>query len=84
MVKIIIVLNVYVILVSTIVHQLEYVVNAQRKLSDPPTFTRCCKKCFGAFRNSIHVSEITWKTVCVTIQSHVTNAASGLQYILLI
>ena len=25
----------------------------------------------------VHVSEITWKTVCVTIQSHVTHMASG-------
>ena len=41
-----------------------------------PTFTRCCKKCFGAFA-TIPVSEITWKTVYVTIQSHVTHVASG-------
>ena len=41
-----------------------------------PTFTRCCKKCFGLFV-IVPVSEITCQTVCVTIQSHVTQVASG-------
>ena len=41
-----------------------------------PTFTRCCKKCFALFL-IVPVSEITWKTVYMTIQSHVTHVASG-------
>ena len=77
MANIIIVLNVkYVIIVSTLVFRLEFVVNAQRKTVCPSrTFTRCCKKCFGAFRNSTCI--ITWKTVYVIIQSHVTHVAGG-------
>ena len=78
MAKRIIVLNVkYVILESTIVHQLEYVVNAQRKTVCPsPHIPDVAKKVLVLFA-IVHVSEITWKTVCVTIQSHVTPAASG-------
>ena len=41
-----------------------------------PTFTRCCKKCFGAFRNSTCFRNHS-ETVYVTIESHVTPAASG-------
>ena len=50
MAKIIIVLNVkYVILVSTLVNQLEYVVNAQRKT---PRIYQMLHKVFGSFHNS--------------------------------
>ena len=74
MANIVIVLNVkYVILVSTLVNRLEYVVNAQRQTvcPSPPH-----KKCFASFHNST-CSEITYQTVCVTIQSHVIQVASG-------
>ena len=74
MAKIIIILNVkYVILVSTLVNQLEYVVNAHRKNCRPlPTFTRC----FDSFRNSTCFRNHL-ETVYVTIQSRVTHVASG-------
>ena len=53
MAKRIIVLNVkYVILESTIVHQLEYVVNAQRKTVCPSSHLPDVANFFGAFRNS--------------------------------
>ena len=79
MANIIIVLNVkYVILVSTLVIRLEFVLNAQNK-------TVCSSLHLPDVANSVlalfaivPVSEITWKTVYVTIQSHVTHVASGL------
>ena len=78
MVNIIIVLNVkYVILVSTLVSRLEFVVNAQGKTVCPsPHLPDVAKNVLALFA-IVHVSEITWKTVCVTIQSHVTSAVSG-------
>ena len=77
MAKRIIVLNVkYVILESTIVHQLEYVVNAQKTVSPSPHLPDVAKSVLALFA-IVHVSEITWKTVGVIIQSHVTPAASG-------
>ena len=53
---IIIILNVkYVILVSTLVNRLEYVVNSQKKICLPlPTFTRCCSiRNSTCFRNHV-------------------------------
>ena len=60
-------------MVSTLVNQLEYVLNAQRKtvFPSPPLPDVAI-----TFHNST-CSEITCQTVCVTIQSHVTHAASG-------
>ena len=79
MAKIIIVLNVkYVIQVSTLVNQLEYVVNAQKKTVCPSPHLPDVTKSVLALFAVVPVSEITWKTVYVTIQSHVTPAASGL------
>ena len=78
MAKTIIVLNVkYVVLVSTLVNQLEYVVNAQRKTFCPSPHLPDFAKCILALFAIVPVSEITWKTVYVTIQSHVTHVASG-------
>ena len=78
MVKIIIVLNVkYVILVSTLVNQIEYVVNAMRKLVFPSPHLPDVAKSVLALFVIVLVSEITCQTVCVTIQSHVTHAGSG-------
>ena len=78
MVKIVIVLNVkYVILVSTLVNRLEYVVNPQRKTVCPsPHLPHVAKSVLALFA-IVPVSEITWKTVYVTIQSHVTHVVSG-------
>ena len=77
MVKIIIVLNVkYVILVSTLVSRLEYVVNAQRKTVCPSPHLPDVAKSVLALFAIVPVSEITCQTVYVTIQSHVTPAAS--------
>ena len=75
MAKRIIVLNVkYVILLSTLVNQIEYVVNAKRKTVWPsPHLPDVAKSVFALFA-IVPVSEITWKTVGVTIQSHVTPA----------
>ena len=78
MAKRIIVLNVkYVILVSTHVSRLEFVVYAQSKTVCPSPHLPDVAKSVLALFAIVHVSEITWKTVCVTIQSHVTPAASG-------
>ena len=78
MAKRIIVLNVkYVILVSTLVSRLEFVVNAQRKTVCPSPHLPDVAKSVLALFAIVHVSEITWKTVYVTIQSHVTPAARG-------
>ena len=38
-----------------------------------PTFTRCCRRCFGF----LHISEITCQTVYVTIECHVTHVVNG-------
>ena len=78
MVKIIIVLNVkYVILVSTLVSRLEYVVNAQRKTVCPSPHLPDVAKSVLALFAIVPVSEITCQTVYMTVQSHVTPAASG-------
>ena len=79
MANIIIVLNVkYVILESTIVHQLGICSKCSgKKLSAPPPHLPDVAKNVLALFAIEHVSEITWKTVCVTIQSHVTPAVSG-------
>ena len=78
MAKIIIVLNVkYVILVSTLVNPLEYVVNAQRQTVNPSPHLPDVAKSVLALFAIVPVSEITSQTVCVTIQSHVTHEASG-------
>ena len=78
MAKIIIVLNVkYVIIVSTLVNQLEYIVNTQRKTVCPsPHLPDVPKSVLERFV-IVHVSEITCQTVYVTIQSHVIHVASG-------
>ena len=78
MAKIIIVLNVkHVILVSTLVYQLEYVVNAQRQTVNPSPYLPDVAKSVLALFAIVPVSEITCQTVCVTIQSHVTHVVSG-------
>ena len=78
MANIIIVLNVkYVIIVSTLVNQLEYVVNAQRKTVNPSPHLPDVAKSVLALFAIVPVSEITWKTVYVTITSRVTHVASG-------
>ena len=79
MVNIVIVLNVKdVILVSTLVIWLEYVLNAQRQIVCPfPHLPDVAKRVLALFA-TVPVSEIIWKTVYVTIQSHVTHVASGL------
>ena len=72
MAKMIIVLNVkYVVIVSTLVNQLEYVVNVQRKTVCPSP------QCFGACRKRRCFRNHLSNGVChVTIQSHVTHVAS--------
>ena len=78
MANIIIVLNVkYVILVSTLVSRLEYVLNTQRKTVCPSPHLPDVAKSVLALFAIVPVSEITCQTVYVTIQSHVTNVASG-------
>ena len=78
MAKRIIVLNVkYVIIVSTLVNQLEYVLNAQRKTVWPSPYLPDVAKSVLALFVIVPVSEITCQTVYVTIQRHVTPAASG-------
>ena len=78
MANIIIVLNVkYVILVSTLGNQLEYVVNAQRKTVNPSPHLPDVAKSVLALFAIVPVSEITSQTVYATIQSHVTHMASG-------
>ena len=74
----IIVLNVkYVIIVSTLVNQLEYVLNAQRKtVYHSPHLSDVAKSVLVLFA-IVPVSEITCQTVYVTIQSHVAHVASG-------
>ena len=74
----IIVLNVkYVIILSTLVNQLEYVLNAQRKtICLSPHLTDVVCSILALFV-IVPVSEITCQTVYVTIQSHVTQVASG-------
>ena len=66
----IIVLNVkYVIIVSTLVNQLEYVLNAQRKTVCPsPHLPDVAKSVLARFV-IVPVSEITCQTVYVIIQS---------------
>ena len=74
----IIVFNVkYDIIVSTLVNQLEYLLNAQRKTVSPSPHLPDVAKSVLALFVIVPVSEITWKTVYVTIQSHVTPVASG-------
>ena len=81
MAKIIIVLTVkYVILVNTLVNQLESVVNAERKTVCPSPHLPDVAKSILALFVIVPVPEITWKTVYVTIQSHVTHVASGLVF----
>ena len=76
---IILVLNVkYVILVSTLVNRLEYVVNAQSQTVCPSPHLPYVAKSVLALFAIVPVSEITCQTVCVTIQSHVTHVASVL------
>ena len=78
MAKIIIVWNVkYVIIVNTLVNQLEYVVNAQRKTVCPSPHLPDVAKSVLVHFAIVHVSEITCQMVYVTIQSHVTHVASG-------
>ena len=78
MANISIVLNVkYVIIVNTLVNQLEYVVNAQIKTGCPPPYLPDVAKSVLDLVVTVPVSEITCQTVHVTIQSHVTHAASG-------
>ena len=64
----------YVILVGTLVNHIEYVVNAQRKTVNPSPHLPDVAKSVLAL---VPVSEITYQTVRVTIQSHVTHAGSG-------
>ena len=73
----IIVLNVkYVIIVSTLVNQLEYVLNAQRKTVCPsPHLPDVAKSVMARFA-LVPVSEVTCQTVYVTIQSQVTLVVS--------
>ena len=73
----IIVLNVkYVIIVSTLVNQLEYVLNAQRKtVYHSPHLPDVAKSVLALFA-IVPVSEITCQTVYVTIQSHVASGSS--------
>ena len=67
----------YVIIVSTLVNQLEYVVNAQRKtVNSSPHLPDIAKSVLALFV-IVPVSEITCQTVYVTIHSHVTHAVSG-------
>ena len=74
----IIVLNVkYVIIVSTLVNQLEYVLHAQRKTVCPSPHLPDVAKSVLALFVIVHVSEITCQTVYVIIQSHVTHVTSG-------
>ena len=74
----IIVLNVkYVILVNTLVNQLEYVINAQRKTVWPSPHLPDVAKSVLALFVIVPDSEITCQTVYVTIQSHVTHEANG-------
>ena len=72
------VLNVkYVIIVSTLVNQLEYVLNALRKTVCPsPHLPDVTKSVLARFA-IVPVSEVTCQTVYVTIQSHVAHVTSG-------
>ena len=78
MVKSIIVLNVkYVIIVSTLVNHLDYVLNAQRKTVCPsPHLPDVAKSVWEPFA-IVPASEITCQMVYVTLISHVTHVASG-------
>ena len=69
--------NYYCIECEVLVNQLEYVVNAQRKTVCPSPHLPNVAKSVLALFVIVPVSEITWKTVYVTIQSHVTQVASG-------
>ena len=78
MANIIIVLNVkYVIIVSTHVIQLKYVVNVQRKTVSPSSHLPDVAKSGLALFAIVPVSEITCQTVYATIQSHVIHVDSG-------
>ena len=78
MVNIIIELNVkYVIIVNTLVNQLEYVVHAQIRTVNPSPDLPDVAKSVLAFFVIVPVSEITCQTVYVTIQTHVTHEASS-------
>ena len=62
---------------STLVHRLEYVVNAEiQTVGRSPHLPDVAKSILALFQ-IVPVSEITCQTVCVTIQSNVTHVASG-------
>ena len=78
MANIIIVLNVkYAIIVSTLVNQLEYELNAQIKTVNTSPHSPVVAKSILALFEIVPVSEITCQAVYVTIQTHVTHEASG-------
>ena len=81
----IIVLNVkYVIIESTLVIQLEYLLNDQRTTVCPSAHLPDLAKSVLTLFEIVPVSEIICQTVYVTIQSHVTHVASGssVQYLI--
>ena len=67
----------YVIIVITLVNRLEYVLNTQRKTVCLSPHLPDVAKGVLVFFAIVPVSEITWKTVYVTIQSHVASGSSA-------
>ena len=66
----------YVIIISTLVNQLEYALNAQRKAVCPsPHLLDVAKSVLERFA-IVPVSEVTCQTVYVTIRSHVALVAN--------